>query len=411
MDFKHLLNKIKNDKGITLAVAWSFNQLAYAIVYPFIPLYLAQDRQIPYTKVSLIFPLLGLAVILAPIPCGWLTDKCGRAFMMLFGQLGRAVMFFLLAFFVFIRAPFWVFAVFLMINTAVGVAFQVGADAYLADNSTIEERPGYYGKIRIGFNVGWALGPMIGAFFANTPFWLLFIVTGLLCIAGTLYTKAICSKDTCRTSESNVVTEKKKDDFNVYTSVLCNFRFMMLLVGTLLFMTLCSQLYSTLSAFSTQRLGISKEALGSIYSLNGFMVLALQLPIVSLMKKHKIPVLAQLLTGTMLYIAGYLALGFSPGAAAVAAAVAVITLGEITAQPALYTSVSSETTENNAGRMLSVYTLVRGIGYAVGPWIGAQIFEATKSAVILWGSLAAFAAAAGVAFLFTAPKSKIKSNI
>ena len=69
-----VVNKIKNDKGITLAAAWSFNQLAYAIVYPFVPLYLAQERGIAYSTVSLIFPLMGLAIILAPLPCGWMTD-------------------------------------------------------------------------------------------------------------------------------------------------------------------------------------------------------------------------------------------------------------------------------------------------------------------------------------------------
>ena len=402
-----LLNKIKNDKGITLAAAWSFNQLAYAIVYPFIPLYLSQERQIPYTTVSLIFPLLGIAVILAPIPCGWMTDKLGRSFMMLFGQLGRAVIFFIMAVFVIFDAPFWLFALFLMLNTAVGVAFQVGADAYLADISTVDERPGYYGKIRIGFNLGWALGPMLGAFFAKTPFWLFFIITGLLCFAGTFYTKYMC----CR-KEENIVPQikssEKQEDFSIISSVLCNCRFMMLMAGTLMLFLLSSQLYSTMSAFVTQRLGVSREALGSIYSLNGFMVLALQLPMVSLFKKLKMPTIIQLILGAALYTGGYLLLGFSPGAAAVAASVAIITFGEITVQPALYTSISSETTENNAGRMLSVYSLVRGIGYAVGPWIGAQIFEATKSGMILWGVLSSFAAAACIIFAFT--KIRIYNN-
>ena len=157
-------------KKFTLAAAWSFNQLAYAIVYPFIPLYLSNERGIAYTTVSLIFPLLGLAVILAPIPCGWMTDKWGRNLMMQLGQYGRGLVFLIMALMVYYDAPFWTFAVMLMLNTAVGVAFQVGADAYLADTSTEEERPMYYSWIRMGFNFGWAAGPMMGAFFAQTPF-------------------------------------------------------------------------------------------------------------------------------------------------------------------------------------------------------------------------------------------------
>ena len=86
------------DKGISLAATWSFNQLSYAIIYPFIPIYMCEERGLPYALVSIIFPLLGLATILAPVPCGWLTDRFGHSLMMLAGQILRGAIFFVLAF-------------------------------------------------------------------------------------------------------------------------------------------------------------------------------------------------------------------------------------------------------------------------------------------------------------------------
>jgi predicted MFS family arabinose efflux permease len=397
-----LFDRIRHDKSISLAVAWSFNQLAYAIVYPFIPLYLSNERGLPYTLVSWIFPLMGFAVILAPVPCGWMTDKLGRSFMMLFGQLGRGIIFFVLAFMVFVNAPFWLFVIFLMLNTAVGVAFQIGSDAYLADISSEEERPSYYGKIRIGFNLGWAVGPMLGAFFAKTPFWLFFFMTGLLCIAGTVYTKVSCCNDIASPVKK---IQKEKSSASILPEILGNRNFLLYMAGTLFLMCLASQLYSTLSIFSTTISGVSRKALGSIYSLNGAMVLLLQLPVVGLLKKWNTPVKLQLVAGTVLYAAGYSLLGFSAGAVAVACAVAIVTLGEIAAQPALYTSIAAETRPDNAGRMFSVYSLMRGIGYSVGPWFGAQLFDNCKSPLILWGTLAGFAVAAAVVFIFTGKKS------
>ena len=88
------VSAVRKDKGIALAAAWSFNQLAYAIVYPFIPIYLCQERNLPYSTASIIFPLLGLATVLAPVPCGWLTDRFGYARMMLAGQFFRGIIFF-----------------------------------------------------------------------------------------------------------------------------------------------------------------------------------------------------------------------------------------------------------------------------------------------------------------------------
>lgn len=404
------LKKLWHDKGISLAATWSFNQLAYAIVYPFVPIYLSQERGMPYTTVSLIFPLMGLAVILAPLPCGCLTDRFGRKFMMLFGQLARGIIFFILSYCVFVNAPFWVFAALLMLNTAVGVAFQVGADAYLADITTKEERPSYFGKIRIGFNVGWAVGPMLGAFFAKTPFWLFFIITGLLCVIGTVYTNFVCFRNTVSTAASHP-QESNPDEVNIVEAVFKNPRFLLLMAGTLLLMLLTSQLYSTLSVYSTQSIGISREALGSIYSLNGTLVLVLQLPIVALFKKLKTPITLQLIAGTLTYCLGYLTLIPAAAAVTIAIAVVIITLGELAVHPALYTSVSSCTNESNAGRLLSIYSLMRGIGYSAGPWIGAQLFEKFNSPLLLWGVLSLFAAASAVLFSFTGNKSIKRNNI
>ena len=394
-----MLKKILRDKGISLAAAWSFNQLAYAIVYPFIPIYLCNIRGYEYSKVSIIFPLLGLAAIVAPMPFGWLTDRFGYSFMMLFGQAARGAVFFLLAFLVYVNAPFWVLAVFLMLNTAVGSAFQVGSDAYLFSITDFEERPSYYSKIRMGYNLGWTIGPMLGAFFSKTPFWLFFILTGFLCAAGTFYTEFACCRNSAENQKKEAVTAKSDKKFSVL-DIWKNKRFVLLISGTFFLMLLVSQLYSTLSIYSTKSVGISSKELGMIYSLNGFMVLALQIPLVALLSKMKMSVAKQLFIGALLYAAGYFQLGFAMNALFIAVAVAVITLGEIIIQPALYTAVSEHTAKENAGRMFSVNSLMRGIGYAVGPWIGGQLFGRCNS-LTLWGMLSLFAVLSMVFFHFS----------
>ena len=397
------------DKGILLAAAWSFNQLSYAIIYPFIPTYMCQERGLPYELVSIIFPLLGVAVILAPVPCGWLTDRFGHTAMMLAGQILRGAVFFLLAFMVYVKASFWLFVAALMFNTAVGVAFQVGSDAYLVQIATPEERPGYYSKIRIGYNVGWALGPMVGAFFADTPFWFFFIITGLLCVVGTVQTWFGC----CRNLEKHTPQKKiveKSESGNIFKEILCNHRFLFLMAGNLFLMLLASQLYSTMSIFSTETVKISRQALGSIYSLNGTMVLALQIPLVALLKRLKAPIMLQLITGTLLYTIGYFQLGFAGGAIAIAIAVVVVTLGEIIVQPALYTAASSEANQGNAGRMMSVSSLMRGIGYSVGPWIGGILYT-RATPLVLWSVLSSFALISAFFFAGAELVKRKKSSI
>ncbi len=181
-----------------LSIGWLLNSLAYSIIYPFIPIYLHEERNLPMDQVGMIFPLMGLAIIVTPPFSGVLADRIGRRFLMQFGQTSRAGMFLLLAALAYWNAPFWIFAVGLMINAGIGTFFQVGADAYLADISTPEERTHAYSKIRIGTNIGWAVGPMLGAFLARTPFALMFVMTALLCIFGARYTGWCCPTEPAR---------------------------------------------------------------------------------------------------------------------------------------------------------------------------------------------------------------------
>ena len=385
-------SKILRDRGTTLCIAWTFNQLSYAIVYPFIPIYLSNERGIPYSTVGMIFPLMGTMVVFSPMLFGPLTDRFGRRPMMNFGQFARAAMFLILAYMTYVNAPFWVFAVVLMLNTAIGIAFQIGADAYLADITDEAERPGYYGKIRIGFNLGWAFGPMIGAFFAKTPFWVFFLVTAALCGTGGVFTQLFCRYPKGFTPPSH--RSRDRHSGSVIPIIWKQKRILFMLLGAVMLFSLTSQLYSTLSVYSTKTVGISRGALGAIYSMNGFMVILMQLPTTLALKRLRIALKYQMYAGTLLYIAGYFSLGFCVNAWMIAGAVAILTIGEMIMLPSLYTAFSNETVPENAGRILAAFSLFRGIGYAVGPWFGAQLFQRLSSPMLLWGALTMFAAVA-----------------
>lgn len=383
-------------RAIPLAIAWAINSLAYSIVYPFIPIYLSEERGIPIEKVGLIFPLMGLAVILTPPLSGWLTDRIGRHFMMQFGQNSRALIFLVMAAMAYFQAPFEFFAVMLMLNAGTGTFFQVAADSYLSEFTTPETRPAAYSKIRIGTNVGWALGPMLGAFLARTPFALMFAITAGLCLLGAIYTKR-----TCRQASAPAVHEHHHHRPPVSAwQIIGNPSLLKLLTASFLLFILTSQLYSILSIYATQTVGVSRNVLGLVYSVNGFTIILFQLPVTRLLDRFKLHQSIRLLGGSILYAMGYFSLAFCGGGLSLAAAVFVLTQGEVIVQPALYTLVSRLAPPGGIGRSMASLGLVRGIGMAAGPWIGAHVFAAYASTpVMLWGILSIFAVAAGLAFL------------
>ncbi len=388
--------KLFDDKPTALASAWTINSLAYSIVYPFLPIYLHEGRGVPMEQVGLIFPLMGMAVIAMPLVAGPLTDRIGRRSMMQFGQTSRAAMFLLLALMDFCEAPFQLFAVALMVNAGIGTFFQVGADAYLSDISRIEDRPRVYSKIRIGTNIGWALGPMLGAFLARTPFSLMFAMTAVLCLLGARYTGWCCPETAAAAPRGDSV--KRIPGIGI-RELVCDRGLLKVLGCSFLLFLLTSQLYSIMPVYGTGVVGVSKNALGFLFSLNGFVIIFCQMPITHLLDRMNLAPPARLVGGAMLYAVGYFSLGFALNAWMMAFSVAVLTLGEAVVNPSLYTQISRSAPAGGVGRYMAAYELVRGVGYAVGPYLGSVLFaRLSPRPLLLWGVLAMLGVAAAAGF-------------
>ena len=386
----------------SLAAAWAINSLAYSIVYPFIPIYLHQERGFPMSEVGIIFPLMGLAVILSPSLSGWMADRIGRHFMMQFGQISRAVVFFILAVMAMFQSPLWLFAVMLMVNAAAGTFFGVGADAYLTDITSLAERPAIYGRIRIGTNIGWALGPMLGAFLARTPFSLLFALTAILCLVGALHTKINCRE---------AVREHDEHATTTAPGIFRDYQLLKLLACSFLLFLLTSQLYSIMSVYATGVIGVSRNALGMVYSVNGFAVIFCQIPVIRIMDKLNIGQTRRLVGGAVFYALGYVSLAFCSNGWQLALAVFTLTLGEVIVMPSLYVSISGLAPRSGIGRYMAALGFTRGVGYAVGPWVGSLAFDKYQGQpLMLWGLLSLFAVFAAGGFWLISERKQSHSD-
>ena len=395
--------KMISRRANKLAIAWCINSLAYSIVYPFIPLYLHNNRGISMNTVSWIFPLMGLGVMAGPVIAGPLVDLLGRRVLLIGGPAIRGILFFLLAFFAYSDSPFICFAITLMFSSCVGAFFDNASDAYLTDLAPPEERSKVYSRIRVGTNIGWALGPMLGAFLARTPFSLLFGLTGFLCVSGAVFIAFSCPEIKLRPKQK---ASRKQPEGGACESgcslmqMFKHYQFIFTIFFYFVLIMLVSQLYSTMSVYSTQVVGISKNMLGIAYSVNGFTVVFLQIPLTRFLDKSRLNLYPRMIAGSILYAIGYFSLGFTGSAFYLMASVMLITLGEIVIQPATYALVSTMAHREWVGRYMGMLGLTRGLGYAVGPWIGARLFaRLTDSPVMLWGILASLALVAIIGFV------------
>ena len=391
----NIFSKILKSRDNALAGSWMINSIAYSIVYPFIPVYLHQTRNLPMEQAGLIFPIMASASIFIPPLAGWLSDHLPRTILMRLAQGGRAFLFLLLALMIRIEAPFWVFCVLFFLNSGTGVVFENSADAYLSSFTTKENRPHSYSKIRIGTNIGWALGPAAGAFLADLPYELLFVMTACICLGSERFIRFILPevKALPRDPVLKPLPQQKggalwKDHY-----------ILVILAGVFFMVLLSSQLYSVLSVYSTKVVGLSRRELGFVYFFNGFTIILGQLPVTRLMEKLKISQNWRLVIGAGFYICGYFYLGFAKNFSDVVCSVIILTMGELIVQVAIYAVITAAAPADRVGRYLSGWVLVRGIGAALGPYIGSLLFARfTAMPVLLWSILTSFGVVAALVF-------------
>ncbi|HXF59118.1 MAG TPA: MFS transporter, partial [Candidatus Saccharimonadales bacterium] len=171
------------------------------------------------------------------------------------------------------------------------------------------------------------------------------------------------------------------------------------LISLVLF-TVMAQLISTLSVYAVQWAGITKIQLGWLYALNGLMVVFLQLPVVRALQPYRLT--TALIAGSILYAVGYALMGAGHGFLLLAAAMFVVTAGEIVTTPASMNLVANFSTVERRGRYMGVYGLFNSFGWSTGPLLGGILLDlAGGRSMLLWGPIGAVAllAAAGYADL------------
>ncbi|MCQ5375871.1 MAG: MFS transporter, partial [Methanomassiliicoccales archaeon] len=157
--------------GRTIAAA------GFSIVMPFLAIYLHEKLAVPMSIVGLIFLISSAIGAVGQLVGGEVADRLGRKSVMDLSIGARAAIFVMISFAVATDASFLLIGVFVVISNFLGSLFEPASNAMVADIVEPAKRLEAYGLLRIGVNIGWALGPLIGGFLAAFSYSSLFLLT------------------------------------------------------------------------------------------------------------------------------------------------------------------------------------------------------------------------------------------
>ena len=386
----------------------------FSIVIPFLGLYLHGTRGVPMSAVGGVFFFGALAGAVGQIVGGELSDRRGRKYVLVNSQVLRAASFFGLGVAVLVHGPFLAIALLTCLSGFSGRMFEPPSGAMIADIAEGEKRVEYYGVIRIGGNLGWALGPALGGFLAALSYSSLFFVAGGVLLMAALVMAAKV-QETLPARQGRRIEPARGIDrvpelgppttattglgyqLRDLALTLRDRSFRIFCLVSLVLFTVMAQLISTLSVYAVEWAGISKVQLGTLFSLNGLIVVLLQFPAVRATASLRLT--TALMAGSVLYGLGYGMMGFGGGFHFLLVAMFVVSIGEIVATPPALSLAANFAGETTRGRYMGIFGLFNSFGWSIGPLVGGILLDLNHGRpLVLWGTIAAVAALAALGF-------------
>ncbi len=372
-----------------LSLGWVVSSAGFAMVIPFMSIYFHEQMGLSMSAIGLFF---GFTTILraAPQPvAGWLSDRIGRVPIMGWSQILRSLTFVGVGYAIMVNSGFPLIAAFISFNYIFGAVLNPAANAMVADLVTKEQRVSAYAMLRIGGNLGWALGPALGGFVSDKSFSTLFYVAAVMTLISGIYF-FFALKDIPKRNGPGAAADFKWRDIVMVRRDPLLLRHC--LVSFVLFLVV-AQLIAALSVYSVETVGISRAQLGTLYAINGFMVVFLQFPISSLFRRTSLT--GQLTLGALIYSLGYFLVGLAPGFGFLVYCIVVITVAEMIISPPSLALVANLSPPEAYGRYMGIFGFFHMSGWSLGPTVGGFLldFFAAKP-VLMWACISVLAMAA-----------------
>jgi MFS family permease len=364
--------------------------MTFSIALPYLALYLHDVRSISMSNVGTLFLIAGLCTAGTNLLGGMLSDKFGRRRLFLIVTAISVVVYAVLAFLIGRDASLWlIFVVYILTRSIFGTIGPTEL-AIIADVAPRERLSEIYAFVRIGGNIGFAMGPAIGGYLLTyISYGWLFSVSSILCIILAALILFFLKETFVKGKE--IVDVRSTLAVAKDTSYLAFVFFSMLLVLSV------THMGSTLSVFTVNTLHFTTAQYGLLLTTNGLAVAVMQYPVARLIGKTSR--VNGLILGSLFYFAAYLSFGWIVGFGWALVALLIMTTGEVIFSPISSAVIAEMAPPEKRGRYMGFSALGNSVAYSIAPLFGGILLDRfSGQPVILWGIISSVSLVAAGGF-------------
>lgn len=270
-------------------------------IWPMLTLILKVKFQYDALTISTIILVGGLINMPAVLLGGKLADRYGRKTILLIGNYGMV-----LGYFVNALLPLGVHTIVIFfLSGFFGNLTGPASTAMVADKSSSKDREKAYSLSYLGWNLGFVLGPSIGGFLFKNYLGLAFFIDGLTTLLGTMLIHRYITEGHVASEEPVLSEYEQAQDHSSILDIFKQSPVMWLYLGMLMLTELVYFESNFILPLHLESLMDSySEYFGILYSFNGLIVI-LFTPVITLMLKKTIEI-HKFRLGMLLYLSSFL---------------------------------------------------------------------------------------------------------
>jgi MFS family permease len=399
---KNFFSEFGKDLWI-LAFGWFVSALGFAASIPFISIYFYSELKLSTTEIGVFFAVIAIVRSLFQMVGGELSDRISRRKMLIHSQALRVVTFIFLGLAIQYNWGFWAIGVIFTFNSIVGAVFMPTVNALVVDILPSNKRLDGYAISRSAGNLGWAAGPALGGFLAAKSYAILFYLSGGITLVSVfIFWLFLVVPEVGKNQERFRFSDllAVRNDTNLARHVVLIF-FLYLVIA---------QLIAPMSLYTVEMVGITESQLGILFTLNGLVVVLMQVPVTRLLARFRFT--SQLAWGAMLHFIGYTMFGIFIGFEYFIFYVIILSMGEVVLSPPSLTLTSHLAPPGRTGRYMGVHGFFVTAGWSLGPLYGGVILDQFgHTPAIAWLIISSLALLASVGYMIFGRYLPLKYNI
>jgi len=364
-----LRDYFSNFGGLSKEVWWlsliTFVNRVGAMVIPFLSLYLNESLCFEQGQIGWIMTAYGLGSLAGSILGGKLTDRLGYYKVILMSLVFTGINFLWVMHVESFEMICVSFFLLILLADMGRPAFFVALSAY----SKPENKTRSLTLIRLAINLGMGAGPMLGGILiATLSYQSLFYIDGFTCLIAALIMIKVLHPKKAKVQDEEIVP-------NNPVLPQRDFPYILFLIALCLFAMIFMPIFSLVPLFYRSIFQLSEFSIGLIIGLNGFMIVVLEMPLISWLQKKKWTNIGYTIFGLLLTGISYLMLLYESWVGIVVLSMVVMTIGEMISFPFSNKFALDRSKKGRQGAYMGLYTVAFAVAHIFSHNASMQITE------------------------------------